>query len=1026
MLVLGKGLLIFKMRGFGGLGLSQGLETLDSILVELLPAGLLLLPLALLQASSLRPLRWVSGLLLGSLAVFWTLAGLTLLKTGSSMDPGEILFVLRSPKEVLPAVLAETSWTQGLALFALFLFFAVLGIRRQMHLRRALLLCLSFALLGGAAGFLLPARPQHPELAAPLLHRFFPGGSGSAEPQTTYQGPALLPSPQGYWRPFRHPSPGAPRPNILLFFLESVRAGATTVYNPSLQTTPFLAKLAKRSIVAEHAYAFTNGTAKEMFTAFSGHPPRLTREHVEAGRLPTGSGLPRELVRLGYQTVFFYAALEFHERQLLMMKELGFQEHFTGPRLAKAFPEILRFTKRQHEGIDSKRSQKEISILRNYYGYEDRSLVDPILSWLRKHRGKPWMLSTLNLTTHHPYHAPASWKRRRFPIPKDHPLPKEFQEYLNAVAYLDSVLEELLGRMEREGLLKNTIVVLMGDHGESFKEKGYYGHGNGLDENGVRVPLILFGPEKLLGPPRRVQGLRSILDLVPTLASLLGVQMPSSGSSPLRGSSLLSAVPKERELFLSAWLKPERTALFQGAQRLLFDASFHRLEAYDLSTDPLERRDLFATLSPERVKQLWRKTAACRQEIDRFFAEGEASEIANIRRKQLPALAKPMHLSIGQTLLLEGVEAPKAVPFFGYGTLRLGFRVLRAPARSTSLELRLIQDHEAKTPLCILDPNRLPPATWRKGDAILISIPMFFPNFIVKPGSLELQLRVVEQASGRSLLPEGAKGEAAWIPLTKIEVRSSSWTPPQRSREEVLGTRFEQREQAGTSPKLVGRSTQALLRGWGQEASPQLQAELMVRLRKDLSPLERAFLRGDSAQRWSYVPLFRRLGNDSVPLLVKLLNTDQAERAGPAAEALRRIGFSCLEALVPQLVPLPPQDRERILSWIRGIQVAPGSGLQTLFLEYLGGDPTKQARAEVLLSFAPKESVKMLTFGLPRVGEGKDLDRALRLIRILGERAKDVRPALQRKLQKVSKPWKKRILETLRYLSLSIQKGKSK
>lgn len=1025
-LVLGKALLVFTLEGE-----SLGMESLTSTLIELLPAGVLFLPLVFLQALPWKPLRWISGLILGSLASFWVFAGLTLFKTGSPLDPGEILFVLHSPKEVLPAVLAETRWEQGLVLSLLFALFFFLGSGRPAKLGRTLFFCLLMILAGGLAQVLSPLRPSHPEVAASLLHRFFPG-KGADSGQVSFDSyPALLPPPQGYWQAFRRSKlggtkHGASRPNILLFFLESVRANATSVYNPSLGTTPFLARLAKRSLVAEHAYAFTNGTAKELFTAFSGHPPRLTREHVEAGRLPTGSGLPRELVRLGYQTVFFYAALEFHERQLLLMKDLGFQEHYTGPRLAHAFPEVLRFSKRAKQKLDNHRSAKELSILRNYYGYEDRSLVDPILKWIRNHKGKPWFLSTLNLTTHHPYHAPASWKRRHFPIPKDHPLPAEFQEYLNAVAYLDSVLEELFGRMEREGFLKNTIVILMGDHGESFKENGFFGHGHGLDENGVRVPLILFGPKALIGSPRKIGGLRSMLDLVPTIASLVGVKMPVVPSSPLRGKSLLESVPKERELFLAAWLNPEKTALFQNSRRYLFDRSFHRLEAYDLLSDPEEKKDLFSQLSPAFVERLWKREAVCRREIDRFFIAGEAAEIAKIRRKNLPSLAKKMHVRFGDSLLLEGVEAPEEVPFFGYGTLYLGFRVLQNPPLSTSLELRFLQKGAIKKPLCILDPNRNPPENWHKGDAILIPIPLFFPNFIVEQGPLELQLRVVEKARNRDLLPRRAKRGHPWVSLGRIVVRDPSWIPHPRSRETVLGERFEVEKVPLKGLHPSRDSAQSLLRKWERGGGALVLAGLMLHLHKDPAPLAEAYLKGTSKLRWKMIPLFERLGRRSVPLLVKFMNTAQGDRALPAAEALRRIGFSCLPALLSSLLPLEAKEREQVLSWVRGIQVDPGGGLQALFLEYLGTDLAKAVRAQILLSFAPRESVKMLKFGVPKVKEGESLERVLMLIRILGEQARELVPVLQKKREEVSEPWKSKIQATLERISPRLKNGRGK
>jgi membrane-anchored protein YejM (alkaline phosphatase superfamily) len=63
---------------------------------------------------------------------------------------------------------------------------------------------------------------------------------------------------------------------------------------------------------------------------------------------------------------------------------------------------------------------------------------------------------------------------------------KLHQAQIKAVEYLDTCLPRLLN-----GLPKNTIVILLGDHGEAFGEDGYWGHGV-YHEKVIEVPLSIF------------------------------------------------------------------------------------------------------------------------------------------------------------------------------------------------------------------------------------------------------------------------------------------------------------------------------------------------------------------------------------------------------------------------------------------------------------------------------------------------------------------------------------------------------
>ncbi len=63
---------------------------------------------------------------------------------------------------------------------------------------------------------------------------------------------------------------------------------------------------------------------------------------------------------------------------------------------------------------------------------------------------------------------------------------------------MDEYLGDLLRRFDERGLMGNTLVVFLSDHGEEFLEHGRVGHNLTLYEEVLRVPLMFYlvDPEK--------------------------------------------------------------------------------------------------------------------------------------------------------------------------------------------------------------------------------------------------------------------------------------------------------------------------------------------------------------------------------------------------------------------------------------------------------------------------------------------------------------------------------------------------
>src|SRR5262249_35396896 len=107
--------------------------------------------------------------------------------------------------------------------------------------------------------------------------------------------------------------------------------------------------------------------------------------------------------------------------------------------------------------------------------------------------------------------------------------------YINACHQLDTQWTRVLTYLEEHKLLDSTIVVLTGDHGEEFMEKGFWGHNSKFTEEQTRPPLVMWIPAQL---PREVVRMTSHLDIPATILPLLGVKNPVQDYS--LGHDLLS------------------------------------------------------------------------------------------------------------------------------------------------------------------------------------------------------------------------------------------------------------------------------------------------------------------------------------------------------------------------------------------------------------------------------------------------------------------------------------------------------
>jgi arylsulfatase A-like enzyme len=222
--------------------------------------------------------------------------------------------------------------------------------------------------------------------------------------------------------------------------------------------------------------------------------------------------------------------------------------------------------------------------------------------------------------------------------------------YDNEVRRLDRQLGLLLAELRRRGLLSNTVVAVVADHGEEFFEHGLLGHGHTVYEELLRVPALVRFPRQPGYPRPALVGQRvELLDIAATLLDVM-VAGPPEGHA---GSSLLPLLRgmggepgdevRHFETRHRAWVNPPLNDFLAGVEaggwKLTRDRRSGVERLYHLNTDPGEMEDL-AAANPDKAGEMkqrldaWLETQAPLNPED-----GDARDAGeDVARREIEAL----------------------------------------------------------------------------------------------------------------------------------------------------------------------------------------------------------------------------------------------------------------------------------------------------------------------------------------------------------------------------------------------------
>jgi len=536
------------------------------------------------------PKRWVFRLMTAIAAVLCTWSVMNagwLIRTGTQILPRVLLPLVRAPISSLyivcinlikmPKAAAILLLPSAIALTFLFFVLAkpvILGYNRKRFITR-IVVCIVIALTAVAV-HPAAARRGSPQIASVGLRY---------NSQLRAVMSLVLPD----YRQLPNPKRRIPtfdtlkvelkqRPvtnNIILVVLEGVQYQYTSLANKDIRLTPYLESLAAEGVEFTNTRSSLTHTTKALFALLTGRFASASQDIAEAvpAIKPYASIATILEGKLGYRTAFFQSAMGSFESRPGLVYNLGYNDFL---------------------------ARDDLNDPNSFLGYlacDEFSMLKPIKEWI-KAREKPFFLTVLCSVSHDPYEVP-EW----FGEPADEPL----ERYRQSISYTDKFLAALDVEIGNLGLTDNTILCVVGDHGEAFGEHGLLGHERIAFDEVLRIPFCIRAPF-LIEPGVRITKPVSSIDLTPTLLGILGFTIDPDDFD---GMNLFGEVPEDRRVYFSGWMREGPAGFIKGNQKFIYNPTNKTTCIYNLGADPNElcRIELPEQMAKKMAEEIiaWRR-----------------------------------------------------------------------------------------------------------------------------------------------------------------------------------------------------------------------------------------------------------------------------------------------------------------------------------------------------------------------------------------------------------------------------------
>ncbi len=373
-------------------------------------------------------------------------------------------------------------------------------------------------------------------------------------------------------------------PNVLVIFVEGLDRrylGQTVYADRPIRVTPFLDRLKQDSLYFEHFFSNGVQTSRGLFATLCSYYPRHGAAAIKTRWTREYLCLPSLLHERGYRT----------EMVVGQRGTVNNLRNFFGRNGIERLYDIEDFPPHaEHIGL----------------GMTDAAIFDFVTARLREVRssGQPLFLTTLTLSMHHPFVFPEGHQEVKALEAKE-------DRYVPALRYFDIEFERFFTEGQREGLFKNTIVFVLGDHGR-HEELGWTDVEKQVGHFMTRLFIWLDRSLRTdeAYHPRTVGTIASQVDVAPTI---LNLSHSEPTISPFVGHSLSC-------LLAANCLRDNRAYLTSVYDDLIGLAGEEGIWLYSFRKKQLSWTDVAMQDKKENAEELVGAPSASRQLFSLYLA----------------------------------------------------------------------------------------------------------------------------------------------------------------------------------------------------------------------------------------------------------------------------------------------------------------------------------------------------------------------------------------------------------------------
>lgn len=392
------------------------------------------------------------------------------------------------------------------------------------------------------------------------------------------------------------------KPNVLFITIDTLRSDHCSSYGYHLKTTPNLDALAQEGVRIESAYAAMPTTGPSHSTMFTSLYPFSHGVIMNGHRLEDKFQTLAEILKdEGYETGAVVSSFAVSQKFGLSQGFESYDDHF----------DLATSSIRRKQWAGSK--------LKGAFDRRANKTTEHALKWLmEKKNDRPFFLWIHYFDPHGPYVPPEPYLSAFKPKdPNADSLTRTIGAYDGEINFADHEIGSVLQYIDDHDLAENTLIVVVGDHGEGLMQHGRLEHGIVIYEEAVRVPLI-FRWRNHLPAGKVLPGPFQLVDLTPTLLGLARLRANTTGFEGVNQTSLLlgqTMADPDRAVYLQRRYYNDGTVdgnfVVYGEKLGIVQMPWKYIEAdkegtrelYNLQSDPHELTNI-VDQNPNKAKEL--------------------------------------------------------------------------------------------------------------------------------------------------------------------------------------------------------------------------------------------------------------------------------------------------------------------------------------------------------------------------------------------------------------------------------------